>query len=278
MVAAMAGFAVEDMFLKSAAGSVPIGQVMVWFGLGGMLSFAALAHWRGERLFPRSAIEPTMLIRSGFEVTGRLFYTLAIALTPLSSATAILQAAPIVVVAGAALVFGEKVGWRRWSAIVLALSGVLVIIRPGAESFSALSLLAVLGMVGFAGRDLATRAAPASLGAFVLGVYGFLTIVVSGLGYSAYQGDPWQIPQTTAAITILLAVVVGVAGYSSLTLAMRTGEVSAVAPFRYSRLLFGIGLGVLVFGERPDAPTLIGSLIVVVSGIYILMRGRRVAG
>ena len=180
MVAAMAGFAVEDMFLKAAAQSVPVAQVMVIFGAGGALCFAALAILRGEPFLPRAGTA-TLWVRAAFELTGRLFYTLAIALTPLSSASAILQATPIVVVAGAAIVFGEKVGWRRWSAILIGLAGVLVILRPGAEAFSPLSILAVLGMLGFAGRDLATRAAAPSVGWAVLGVYGFLAIVVAGV-------------------------------------------------------------------------------------------------
>lgn len=272
----MAGFAVEDMLLKSAAAAgMPVGQILVIFGGGGTLVFAAAALWQGQSLFPAAAFQRTMLVRSAFEVLGRLFYTLSIALTALSSTTAILQATPIVVVAGAALFFNERVGWRRWLAILVGLAGVLIVMRPGAEGFSALSILAVLGMLGFAGRDLATRAAPKGLGTQVLGVYGFLMIVVAGLLYSAYAGAPYRMPAPGVALALLGAIAFGVAGYSSLTLAMRTGDVSAVTPFRYSRLLFGVALGMVVFGERPDAATYIGSAIVVASGLYIMARGRR---
>ena len=274
MVAAMAGFAVEDMFLKAAAQSVPVAQVMVIFGAGGAICFAALAILRGEPFLPRAGTA-TLWVRAAFELTGRLFYTLAIALTPLSSASAILQATPIVVVAGAAIVFGEKVGWRRWSAILIGLAGVLVILRPGAEAFSPLSILAVLGMLGFAGRDLATRAAAPSVGWAVLGVYGFLAIVVAGVLYGAWNGTTPTTPNLTAASQLGAAILFGVGAYTALTMAMRTGEVSAVTPFRYSRLLFGVGLGVLVFGETPDAGVLVGSAIIVASGLYILARGRR---
>ena len=270
----MAGFAVEDMALKSAAQAVPVAEVMVIFGAGGALAFALIARARGEAFLPRAA-GLTLGIRAGFELVGRLFYTLAIALTPLSSATAILQATPIVVVAGAAVVFGERVGWRRWSAILLGLAGVLVILRPGAEAFTPLSILAVLGMLGFAGRDLATRAAAPAVGWAVLGVYGFLMIVVAGVVYGVWTGSTFVIPDLSATLRLLVAVLVGVAAYSALTMAMRTGEVSAVTPFRYSRLLFGVALGVLVFGERPDAGVLLGSAIIVASGLYILARGRR---
>mgnify|MGYP001811966972 CR=1 FL=1 len=278
MVAAMGGFAVEDMFLKSAAQELPVGQVMVIFGLGGALVFSLVAGLKREPVFAPEAFGRTMMIRNGFEIGGRLFYTLAIALTPLSSATAILQAAPLVVVAGAAVFFGERVGVRRWMAILVGLFGVLVILRPGAEGFSMLSLLAVLGMLGFAGRDLATRAVPPVLGAAALGVFGFVTIIFAGLAYSLWSGAPWLIPSGPVAAKLVMATFFGVLGYASLTHAMRTGEVSAVAPFRYSRLLFGIALGVIVFGERPDAATYLGSLIVVASGLYIQARGKMRGG
>ena len=252
MVAAMAGFAVEDMFLKSASRSLPVGQVMVMFGLGGAIVFWITARTRREIILAPQAFGRTMMIRSGFEVVGRLFYTLAIALTPLSATTAILQATPIVVVAGAAIFFGETVGWRRWTAILAGLTGVMVILRPGAESFDALSILAVLGMLGFAGRDLATRAAPPALGTAALGVFGFSAIVLAGLAFSLWDGKAWVQPTGPVWGTVLMAV----------------------TPFRYSRLIFGIGFGVLIFGERPDAATYAGSAIVVLSGLYILSRGR----
>ena len=278
MIAAMAGFAVEDMLLKSAAQTLPVSLVMIIFGAGGMIGFALIAAFRGEALFPPAARHPAIPIRALFEVTGRLFYTLAIAFTPLSSSTTILQAAPIVVVAGAALIFGERVGWRRWCAIVIGMLGVLIVLRPGADSFTPASLLAVLGMLGFAGRDLATRAAPSGVGTNALGVYGFAAIVVAGAGYGWGTGAPVVIPSVYASLMLVAAILFGVGAYSALTLAMRTGDVSAVTPFRYTRLVFGVLLGVLVFGERPDLYMIVGSAVVVASGLFILARGRKSPG
>ena len=276
MTAAMAGFAVEDMLLKAAAAELPVGQILILFGGLGMLAFAGLVRSQGGRLLHPAILSPAVLTRAGFEVSGRLFYTLAIALTPLSLASAILQAAPLVVVAGAALVFGERVGWRRWSAIAVGFAGVMVILRPGLEGFSALSLLAVLGMLGFAGRDLATRAAPPALSNFQLGVYGFAMMIPAGAALLALGFGQAVVPSAGALALVGAATVVGVAAYWALTVSMRTGEVAAVAPFRYTRLVFAMVLGIAVFGERPDAATLIGSTIVVAAGVYALIRsGRR---
>jgi len=274
MVAAMAAFAVEDVFVKAASANLPVAQTLILFGLGGALLFAAVAVLNREPLFIADVVSRAMRIRVLFEIVGRLFFVLAIALTPLSTATVILQATPLVVVAGAALIFGEKVGWRRWSAIVLGLLGVVVIIRPGAESFSILSVLAVIGMLGFAGRDLASRAAPATLSTTLLGLYGFLSIVVAGALFSLWEQTPFVWPDFNTFVYLLGAIIFGVAAYASLMKAMRSGEVSAVTPFRYTRLLFGIGFGVIVFKEKLDTPILFGSLLIVVSGLFILWQGQ----
>ena len=273
MIAAMAAFAAEDALLKGAARTLPVWEILVLFGLGGALVFAGLARRNGAALWSPDVVSKPMRIRMLFEITGRLFYVLAIALTPLSSATVILQATPIVVVAGAALFFGETVGWRRWVAIFLGLGGVLVIIQPGADSFSMLSMLAVLGMLGFAGRDLASRAASARLSTDILGVYGFLAIVIAGVIYAAWEGRTFQVPGAEAAACLGLAVLCGVLAYTALMKAMRTGEVSAVTPFRYTRLLFGIALGVVFFGESLSAAMIAGSALIVLAGLFIMWRG-----
>lgn len=278
MIAAMAVFAIEDALIKAASTMLPVGEVLVLFGLGGALAFATVALINKQPLYNPGVVSRPMLIRVVFEVSGRLFYVLALSLIPLSAVTVILQATPLVVVAGAALVFGEKVGWRRWTAIFLGLVGVVVIIQPGTEGFSMLSLLAVLGMLGFAGRDLASRAAPATMSTAILGLYGFMSIIVAGVLYSAWQGVAFVMPDARISLYVLGAVLAGVTAYSCLMKAMRTGEVSAVTPFRYSRLLFGIALGIVLFGERLSLAMVVGSGLIVVSGLFILWRGRQVSG
>jgi drug/metabolite transporter (DMT)-like permease len=204
---------------------------------------------------------------------GRLFYSLAIALTPLSTASAILQATPLVVVAGAALLFGETVGWRRWTAILVGFAGVLIILRPGLDGFTPVSLITVLGLVGFAGRDLATRAAPLTLSNRQLGIIGMAMLALAGAAILGYTGGA-KIPDGPTLALLAGMTSFGIFGYNALTIAMRTGEVAAVTPFRYTRLVFAMLLGILVFNENPDALTLIGSALVVGSGLYTLARSR----
>lgn len=270
MTASMAGFAVEDVFVKAAAKSLPLGQVLLTMGLAGMLVFAAMAKARGEALLPAAFLSRPMLIRSGFEVTGRLFYGLAITLTALSTTSAILQATPLVVVAGAALVFGERVSWQRWAAVLVGFAGVLVILRPGAD-FAALSLLAVVGLLGFAGRDLATRAAPKGLSNRQLGALGFAMFALAGAILLAISGEA-RVPDPATLAQLAAGAVFGTLGYHALTYAMRTGEVGAVTPFRYTRLVFAMVLAMALFGERPDLATWIGAALVVGSGVFALTR------
>lgn len=274
MISAMAFFAIEDAFIKAVATTIPIGQILILFGAGGAITFAALARLNNEPVFIADVLSRPMRIRVVFEITGRLFYGLAIAMIPLSAATVILQATPLVVVAGAAVIFGEKVGWRRWAAIVIGLVGVVIIVQPGTDSFSVLSILAIIGMFGFAGRDLASRAAPLSLSTSVLGFYGFLAVVVAGVLFSLWQSTAFVQPNLRALFSLLAAVLAGVAAYSFLMKAMRTGDVSAVTPFRYTRLLFGIALGIALFDERLSLSMMVGSTLVVASGLFILWRGK----
>jgi len=274
MCLAMAGFAVEDALLKLAAGSMPVGQVLMIFGVFGVIAFSAWAMLSGEPPVSRAMLRPAMILRSLSEIVGRLFFMLAIALTPLSVASAILQATPLVVMVGAVMIFGERIGPRRWLAVAVGFAGVLMILRPGTQGFGPLSLLAVLGMLGFAGRDLATRAAPPALSFRQLGVLGFMMLIMAGLIALPF-GPALVRPDAAAWLGLAAASVAGIGAYTSLTIAMRTGEVGAVTPFRYTRLVFAMIAGIMIFGERPDLWTVTGSTLIILAGITALRLSRR---
>lgn len=270
MVLSMFGFALEDMFVKAASAHLPIGEILILFGAGGTLLFSFLVIRKGDCLVHRDLLSRPIILRVICEITGRLFFIFAIVLTPLSSASAILQTTPLFVVIGASIFFGEHVGWRRWLAILLGLVGVLMILQPGLEGFEMASLLAVIGTIGFAGRDLATRAAPPTFSNMQLGVYGFIVLIPTGLLVVPMTGGlVW--PDAISMLKIFGAVFFGVIAYYALTIAMRSGEVSVVTPFRYTRLIFAMILGIMIFAEKPDIMILSGSLLVVVSGVYSLI-------
>lgn len=274
MVFAMGAFAIEDMCLKAAAATLPVGQILITYGFGGMLIFMLFAVRHSEPVVHPALFTKPLLIRSLSEIAGRIFFSVAIAITPLSSATAILQATPLVVALGAVLLYGEHVDWRRWLAILAGFIGVLLILRPGPDGFSYASILAVVGMLGYAGRDLATRASPLTMSNRQLGIYGFLMLTLSGAVLLIWTGGA-AMPGPAAWALLVTAMVVGVAAYYALTISMRTGEMSVVASFRYVRLVFAMLIGVLIFHERPDAMTLLGSAIIIASGLYTALRSRK---
>lgn len=275
MVLAMAAFAAEDALLKHAFTEVPRGLAFTLFGLIAMAAFITLSRRAGEAVFPTEFLSPGLLTRSAIELVGRLFYTLSIAFVSLSLTSVILQATPLVVTLGAALFFGERVGPRRWIAMLVGFAGVLLILRPAPGHFDPLVILPVIGMLGFAGRDLATRASPPHVSARQLGTLGFIVVTLTGLIIWAF--DPRPVP---AASPDTWGAIFGAAGfgafaYYALTIAMRSGEIGVVAPFRYSRLIFALAIAMLAFGERPEALTLAGAALIVASGLYTLLHADR---
>lgn len=275
MTLAMLGFAFEDMFIKLLAGGLPTWQILGVLGLGGGAVFGAILLRRGQALFPRAALHRTILLRNLGELIGTVCFVTAIVLIPLSTASAILQATPLVVTLGAALFLGEQVGWRRWSAILVGFAGVMLVVRPGTEGFDARSLFAVAGVLGLAARDVVTRRVSGTVSSFQLSFMGFLMLVPAALILAAVSGAPAVMPDGGQAVLIVGAVLLGTVAYYALVAAMRVGEVSFVTPFRYSRLLFALVIGIGVFGERPDLVTLAGASIIVASGIYTVWRERK---
>lgn len=276
MVLAMLGFGVEDAIFKAATatGGITPGLATLQFGLLAMAMNAVYARRLGIPLWTADYLRRGLLVRTGFEIMGRLFFALALAYTPLSTTSAILQAAPLVVMLGAVIVLGERIGPRRWAAMALGFFGVLLIVKPTPQGIEANAVLALLAMIGFAGRDLATRAAPARVHAAQLGLLGFAVVAAAGLIILAFEPGLPAAPTAFAALMICGTALCGFVGYTAITFAMRTGEVGAVAPFRYTRLIVALVLAYAVFGERPDSLTLIGAALIVGAGVFSLWRAR----
>ena len=271
MVLSMAGFAINDALVKTLDGALPTGQIMGLRGLFLSLLIILLIWQRG--LFPRirEAFTGIVLLRSCMELLATLFFLSALMQLPFANVSAILQSLPLAVTLGAALVFKEAVGWRRWAAIAVGFFGVLVIIRPGTASFEPASILVAISVLFAAARDLSTRALPKALPSLL--VTAATTFLVSLFGFSLVlvQGD-WVPPEMTQIKTLGLASVFLFVGYQFIILAMRTGKVAYVVPYRYTNLLFSIVLGYVLFAEVPDKYTILGSVIVISMGLFTLYR------
>lgn len=272
MVLAMLCFAITDMFIKFLGGAFPPGQLVLLLGAGGAVIMGTACAVVRQPLLTPDLLQGAVVVRNLGEVLGTLGFVTALVLIPLATASAILQATPLMVTLGAALFFGEVVGWRRWTAILVGLFGVLLILRPGMEGFDWNVLYAVQGMLGLSLRDLATRRAPATLSALQLSFVAFALLVPTGAAAMWAQGTPFVLPDPGQAGFLVAAMLMGAFSYRFIVSAMRIGEISLVTPFRYSRMVFALAIGVLVFAEWPDMWTLVGVSIVIGSGLYTLWR------
>lgn len=271
MVLSMLCFAIEDMFIKMVATDLSVGQILFILGAVGGLFYVCMAYTRGERLTRTIASDKLMLARSLFDVLGAFGFVMALALIPLSNASAILQATPLAITMAAAIVLRERVGWRRWTAVIIGFLGILLIIRPGSSGFDANSIFALIGVVGLAGRDLITRRIPKHVPTSWISAQAFAGASLLGL-VMLIGPHQWHTLTWFHFGLLMMASAIGVAAYLAITVAARIGEPSAIAPFRYSRLIFALFIGIVIFDERPDAWMLTGSAIVIAMGIYALYR------
>lgn len=277
MSLAMLGFSGNDAFLKSVSADLALSQAVFLRSLVATLLIAAIAAARGGLRFrPGRRDRRLIALRSVAEIGGTVCFLTALFNMPIASASAILQSVPLAVTFAAAVFFGEPVGWRRYLAIAVGFGGVLLIIRPGAGGFNVYALWAVASIAFIVTRDLSTR----RLSAEVPAVYAALVTSAVLTAAAALAGglEDWQPVATRHLGALVVASGCLVVAYLFGVEAMRTGEIGAVQPFRYTLLVWAMIFGIVMFGEWPDAAMLAGSAIVVGAGLFTLYRERRAGG
>ncbi|MDE1994478.1 MAG: DMT family transporter [Rhizobiaceae bacterium] len=274
MAIAMAGFSCSDALSKSVIPTMNAGEIMFLRGFFTSILVFLLARHMGALRSWKVILQPMIALRIICEAISAATYITALGMMPIANASAILQALPLAVTLGAALFLKEPVGWRRWTAIVIGFVGVLIICRPGPDGFTTAALLVVGSMFATAARDLATRCVDKSVPSLMVTVCTAISISVLG-ALSIIPLGGWQPVTMTPLLHILMASILVLVGYQSIIQAMRTGEISFVAPFRYLSLIWSALLGLIFFGEIPDAWTAVGSAIVIASGLYTFYRESR---
>ena len=275
MAVSMAGFTLNDAILKSVIETMNQGQAMLVRGVFATAMVALLAWNQGALRELRRATHPMVLLRICCELCATVIFLMALAKLPLANLSAILQALPLAVTMGAALFLGEKVRWRRWLAIWAGFVGVLVVVQPGFDGFTIYSVLALVCVAFCAARDLATKQMPAEIPTLLVSTLTASAVTIAGAVLIVPLGS-WS-PMTAGDVFWLFAAAVLVlVGYQFIIMAMRSGDISLVAPFRYTALLWAIVLGFFVFGEIPDMAMIAGAAIVVGSGLYTLYREQAV--
>ena len=277
MMASMASFTLNDTLIKLTGGAVPLMQLLVIRGVLSSVLIVVLARWLGRIHFRIPGRDWALIgLRSLAEVGAAYFFITALLNMPLANVTAILQVLPLTVAVGAALFFREPLGWRRMSAIMLGFLGMLLIVRPGPDGFSVWSVYALIAVVCVTVRDLATRRLSPDVPSMTVTLVAALTVMAfAGM---ASVTTPWVPVDLRLALLIGGASVFIIGGYFFSVQVMRVGEISFIAPFRYTGLVWALALGWLVFGDWPSSLTLIGAAIVVATGLFTLYRERRVSG
>ncbi len=274
MALAMASFTCNDALTKSVTSELTTAQIMSVRGVLTMGLVYAVARYYGVSLSLRSMLQPLVLLRTAVEIGATLTFLYALAHIEFAAMSSIMQSLPLVVTLGAALFLGEPVGWRRWAAIGTGLVGVLLIIRPGPEGFSSAALFALAAMLFTASRDLITRRIKSNIPTLTVTLFTCLANTVIGTLLIVPMGG-WQPMSATAFGHLALASVMVFAGYQTIVKSMREGEISFVAQFRYTGLVWALLIGIFVFGEHPNNYMLTGAAIVIGSGLYTLYRERK---
>ncbi|MCC2610009.1 DMT family transporter [Neorhizobium petrolearium] len=274
MALAMAAFTCNDAIVKSITSELGVAQIMAVRGVMATALIYCVARYLGVTLSLKMVMHPLVLLRTFFEIGATLTFLSALAHIEFAAASSIMQSLPLAVTLGAALFLGEPVGWRRWTAISVGFLGVLLIIRPGPEGFTPAALLAVAACFFTASRDLTTRRITADIPTLTVTLFTSFANTVVGVILIAPMGG-WQPISTPTLGYLALASVLVFAGYQAVIKAMRVGEISFIAPFRYTGLLWALVIGIFLFGEHPNAYMLTGAAIVIGSGLYTFYRERK---
>jgi drug/metabolite transporter (DMT)-like permease len=274
MALAMMSFTTNDTMVKFLSENMPMGQIVFVRNLIASVVIIFIAY-RQHALRPiRLAFSPYILIRVIGEVGGTMTFLTGLSHIPIGNATAIMQALPLAVTMGAALFLAEPVGWRRWSAILVGFVGVIVIVRPGVEGFSPFALLIVVTVLFAASRDIATRKVDPSVPPLFMSAITAPAVALSGLVLAPPTSGEWVAIGAFDWVLLVGSASLVLVAYHFIIHAMREGDISFIAPFRYSSLIVAIVFGYVIFGDVPDVYILIGALMIVASGLYTIYRER----
>ena len=271
MVISMGCLTLTDMLIKIASQTLPIGQVMIFYGVGALAVFWGLLRINGESIQLSPFTNLAVVWRNIGHLLAMNSMFLALVYVPLSTVGAVIQAVPILVTACAALFLGEQVGLKRASAIFIGFLGTLLIIQPGAANFDITTILVLIAAVGMALRDIATKLVRENFSTLLLSFYSCFLFIISGSILLLIEGDPGVLDSENSVLLVLM-IISGCLGFFFMTKAVRLGDMSVVTPFRYTRLLFSMAAGIIILGEQVNGIMLIGSALTILSGLYIWRR------
>ena len=271
MVCSMICFAVNDAVIKSLGGVLPIFQTLAVRGGIVVIVLAVMvmrSGWRVQELRRRDKM--ILLLRVAAEVGAAFFIVTALFNMELANMTAILQILPLTIPLAAFIFLREPLGWRRLLAILIGFLGMLFIVKPGSDGFNVYSLFCLAAVICVTIRDLTARSLGAKLSSQEMSL--FAAIGVFGAASVATMFEPWVAISLTSWAALCGSSLAILLGYLVSVYAIRTGDVSFTAQFRYIGLIAALILGYVFFGEWPDRLALMGAAIIVGTGAFTLYR------
>ena len=273
MLASAAGFVANDATIKIVTEELPNGEIIFLRGLAATALMGLItSNMRGWRS-PAVLLRPAMALRLISAALATLFVVASLRYLPLSTTNAVIQVSPLVVTAGAAILLGAHVGWRRWVASIVGFIGVLLIVKPGSAAFESSAWLALACLAAASTRDLITRFIDQSVPSILVTFATSAVITLCGLGLLPFE--TWVVPTPRALWLLMFASVCLFFAYYFGVLAMRIGEIPVVAPFRYTSIVLALILGYAIWGHVPDIASLCGIGLICGAGLYLLVQERR---
>jgi drug/metabolite transporter (DMT)-like permease len=280
MCLAMGLFIANDALVKYVSASLPAAQLIFIRGLFATALLLAAAIVMGA-LRPASLVrdgawtqltQRPVLLRAALDALATMAYLTSLFHLPIGNASAINMASPMFIAVYAAIVWRERVGPARWLAIAGGFAGVLLIVQPAADAFNAWSLMCLFATLLHTGRDLITRTIALTVPSILITLTTSVAVLLLTGPWSLVQG--WQPVDGTQLGLLAGASVFLSAAYFLVIVGMRHGDLSLVAPFRYTALIYALLLGWLVWGDVPNPMAWSGIVLLVLAGVFMLRAGR----
>lgn len=278
----MASFIANDGLVKYVSQSLPAAQLIFLRGamacvllLGIAQAMGLLRHQGGDGASRwRQLLQRQVLLRSMVDAVAGMAYLAALFHLPIGNATAINMATPLFLTLYVATVWRERVSPLRWVLVASGFAGVLLIVQPAADGFNAWALLCLAATMLHAARDLMTRSIPRTVPSMMVTLSTAICVTLLAGLLSLLEG--WRPVQASQLGLLAIASVFLCAGYHLVILCMREGDISIIAPFRYSSLLYALLIGWVVWGDIPNLLAWLGIALLVGAGMVMLrMAGQR---
>lgn len=272
VLVASTAFVLNDALVKLVSSELPSSEIIILRGTLATLMLVAGVLALGAVRPVRILLASKMLLRLAAAAAATVFIVISLRHLPLATVTVVLQVTPLAVIAGSAILYGERVGWRRWAAALTGFLGVVLIVRPGG-TFGTAAYVLLTALLFTTTRDLTTRGLSHDIPSILVAAASAAAITLAGVLLVPFD-NAWVVPSAWAWGVMTASAACLFVANTFMVMALRTGEIAVVAPFRYAPVPFALLLGYLWWDDLPDAVGVTGIVLVLAAGLYTLHRER----